>query len=201
MSQNPWISATSVESRDVTVPTPVAAANQISVLQPQPGAVPAPTGGLPLSGRPAGDGAFAWVGCHGGAGVTTLQYAVPGGIDAGRVWPGPPAAGGLQPVVLVCRSHASGLMAAQQAAAQWASRQLPHIELVGLVVVADSAGRLPRPLRDLMRLVSGGLPRTWHVPWVEAWRQGDPVTVHQPRELAALGRELSHLTDRNQHHV
>ncbi|MFC8668704.1 DUF6668 family protein [Streptomyces sp. NPDC057199] len=171
------------------------------MLRPQPGAVPAPTGGLPLSGRPAVGGAFAWVGCHGGAGVTTLQHTVPGGIDGDRVWPGPLPAGGLQPVVLVCRSHAAGLMTAQQAAAQWASGQLPHIDLVGLVVVADAAGRLPRPLRDLLRLVSGGLPRTWHVPWVEPWRQGDPVTDHQPRELTALARELSHLTDRSHPHV
>ncbi|MFE6808595.1 DUF6668 family protein [Streptomyces sp. NPDC057681] len=155
-----------------------------------------PTGGLPLSAHPVG-GAFAWLGCHGGAGVTTLQQTVPGGVDAGRVWPGPPATGGRQPVVLVCRSHASGLMAAQQAAVQWASGQVPHIDLLGLVAVADAPGRLPRPLRDALRLVSGGVPRAWHLPWVEAWRQGAPVTEAAPRELAALGRELSHLTDRS----
>lgn len=88
-------------------------------------------------------------------------------------------------------------MAAQQAAAQWASGQVPHVDLIGLVAVADAPGKLPRPLRDTLRLVSGGVPRAWRLPWVEAWRQGAPVTEAAPRELAALDRELSHLTDRS----
>jgi len=48
------------------------------------------------------------------------------------------------------------------------------VELLGLVVVADAPGRLPKPLRDLTDLVTGGAPRAWRVGWQEKWRQGNP---------------------------
>jgi hypothetical protein len=130
-----------------------------------------------------------WLGCHGGAGVTSLGAAVPGGADASRCWP--LSAAGRQRIVLVARSHPTGLHAAQLAARQWASGVLPGVELLGLVVVSDAPGRLPPPLRDLVRLVSGGVPRTWTVPWSEAWRLGQP----SPRDAAALARNLLSLTE------
>ncbi|WP_093804079.1 DUF6668 family protein [Streptomyces sp. Wb2n-11] len=154
----------------------------------------APPQGLPLRSvqRPA---RWWWLGCHGGAGVTSLSAAAPGGTDAFRYWPLPVAGLPLQRVVLVARSNAAGLQAAQLAARQWASGAVPGVQVEGLVVVADSPGRLPAPLRDLSRLVSGGVPRTWTVPWMEAWRLGEPPAATVPRELAGLARDLLALTE------
>ncbi|MGY1438565.1 DUF6668 family protein [Streptomyces reniochalinae] len=160
---------------------------------PQAG-VPRPAHVLPVAAPQAAAGpAWWWLGVHGGAGVTTLEQAVPGGRDAGRAWP----AGDVpQPVVLVARSGAVGLKAAQSAAQQWASQMVTGVELLGLAVVADAPGRRPRPLRDLVRLVSGAVPRLWEIPWVEPWRLGESPTAHVPSQCAPLARDLSRLTRR-----
>jgi len=132
------------------------------------------------------------VGCHGGAGVSTLATALPGGRAAGQVWPDSPAGAR---VVLVARTHAAGLQAAQRAAAHWASGTLPPgIDLVGLVAVADAPGRLPRPLRELLDLVGGGLPRVWPLPWIEALRLGEPPDhAVLPRAYRLLAADLARL--------
>ncbi|WBB62017.1 hypothetical protein O7599_05610 [Streptomyces sp. WMMC500] len=143
-----------------------------------------------------------WVGCHGGAGTSTLHAAV--GRDtreAGQYWPVPRTAGVRHQVVLVARSHAYGLQAAQRAARQWASGSVPGVELLGLVVIADAPGNLPRPLRDLMRLVSGGVARSWSVPWIEEWRLGEPPAEYLPRELQRVARDLARLTEAGSHHA
>ncbi|MGW2725095.1 DUF6668 family protein [Streptomyces sp. NPDC001492] len=189
---NPWLTQPRSDVQSVPTVHPVAPANDYAVpLRPQPGSVPQPPQGLPIAptGTPP-QGGWAWLGCHGGAGVTTLQQALPGGYDANRAWPAA-VAGWRCPVVLVCRSHVSGLTAAQTAARQWASGAVPGVELLGLVVVADAPGSLPRPLKDLAKLVSGGYPRTWSVPWLDAWRLGEPPAAHLPRQLASLQRELA----------
>ncbi|WP_327299902.1 DUF6668 family protein [Streptomyces sp. NBC_01197] len=156
--------------------------------------------GLPVATAPAGAARWWWLGCHGGAGATSLCAAVPGGAEAGRYWPMATAGGPQHRVVLVARSTASGLQAAQVAARQWASGTLPGVELLGLVVVADAPGRLPAPLRDLRRLVSGGVPRLWTVPWMETWRLGEPPASAVPPELAkGLARELLALTESGIH--
>jgi hypothetical protein len=115
-----------------------------------------------------------FVGCHGGAGVTTLHQLMHGSIDAGRYWLVPRT--GTVDAVLVTRTHAQGLRAAQGAARQWAAGSLsPGVRLLGLAAVADAPGRLPKPLRQLLDLIAGGVPELWHLPWVEALRLGDPV--------------------------
>ncbi|MGP3973544.1 DUF6668 family protein [Streptomyces sp. 8N114] len=147
---------------------------------------------LPVaSPRPVTGPGWWWLGVHGGAGVSTLEQAVPGGRDAGRAWP---AADEPQPVVLVARSSANGLKAVRNAAQQWGSQLVTGIELLGLVVVADAPGRRPRALRDLLHLVSGTVPRLWEIPWVEEWRLGEPPTAHLPKECAPLARDLTRLT-------
>ncbi|WP_125264874.1 DUF6668 family protein [Streptomyces alboflavus] len=157
--------------------------------------MPQPSYGLPVAAASmAPHGGWLWLGCHGGAGVSSLAHAVPGGLDAERLWPAPGAF--RHPVVLVCRSHAAGLTAAQTAARQWASGAVPGADLLGLVVVADAPGALPRPLKDLLQLIRGGFPRTWLAPWVDAWRLGEPPAAHLPRQLQPLRRELAHLTGR-----
>ena len=91
----------------------------------------------------------------------------------------------------MARSNVRGLRAAQSAATTWAAGLAPSVDVVGLVVVADAPGRLPRALRDLHQLVAGGVPRTWLVPWIEAWRIGEPISLDTaPREVRRLVDDL-----------
>lgn len=192
---NGWVPQTRPAPQEIQRPTADIAPVKSRAVTPQPGAVsPGGTGTMPAAQAPAAASArWWWLGCHGGAGVTTLTHAVPGGADAGRVWPRP-APGGRAPVLLVARTHASGLQAAQLAAQQWASGALPGVDVLGLVLVADAPGKYPRPLAQLRKLVAGGVPRAWHVPWCEPWRCGElPAPETAPRELRALTRELSRL--------
>lgn len=137
------------------------------------------------------------VGAHGGSGESMLASLAPGWVAAGHAWPHLPEQAGQEGparVVLTARSSAHGLLAAQRAATQWAAGLVPDVDVLGLVVVADAPGRLPRPLRDLAHVVGGGVARTWHVPWVEAWRLGQPVEpAAAPRAVRHLIEELSAL--------
>ncbi|TFC02726.1 hypothetical protein E3O59_17375 [Cryobacterium sp. MDB2-33-2] len=109
-----------------------------------------------------------------------------GSRSAGHAWP-IMHDGSQANVILVARSNMNGLTAAQHAATEWASGALPSIHLLGLVIVADSQGRLPKPLRDLAQVVSGGVPHVWQIPWVEAWRLGEPVNPESaPKQVRAL---------------
>lgn len=152
---------------------------------------------LPALTRPAGCW-WAWVGLHGGAGVTTLARAVPGGADFGRLpgeegWPA-------LPVVAVCRSHAGGLEAAQRWAA-WAAEH-GEVPVLGLVVTADAPGRLPRQLESMVRLISGGYPSLWRLPWVKAWRLGQPPTpANTPPAYRHLLKDLIVRADVPLNHV
>lgn len=148
---------------------------------------PAVVDRLPI--RDQKDPARLWlVGVHGGAGESTLAALDTTWTAGDHGWPRPP---GHDParVVLVARSNMYGLKRAQLAATQWASGLVPHIELLGLVVVADAPGRLPRPLRDFLQVIKGGVPRTWQVPWVDAWRFGEDL------EASGLPRPVKHLVE------
>lgn len=110
-----------------------------------------------------------WLGTHGGAGESTLASLVSQWRGADHGWPN---VAGSTPanVVLVARSSARGLTTAQAAATQWASGLVPNVNVLGLVIMADSQRRPPLELRQLARLVGGGVPRVWNVGWVESWR-------------------------------
>ncbi|RIJ33400.1 hypothetical protein DZF93_09285, partial [Clavibacter michiganensis subsp. insidiosus] len=106
---------------------------------------------------------------------------------AGHAWPAPAAGSPASRVVVVARTDHSGLLAAQRVAREWASGQVAGlVELVGLVLVADAPGRRPKELRQLEQLVSGGYPRSWTLPWIDAWRLG-------PADPADMGREHQRL--------
>ncbi|WP_433473859.1 DUF6668 family protein [Spirillospora sp. CA-142024] len=129
--------------------------------------------------------------CHGGAGASTLAALITNSVSAGRYWP-TPAPAGRSHVLLVARSHAAGLCAAQAALRQWAAGVLPSVHLLGLAVVADAPGRRPKPLSDLVHLIAGGVPRLWDLPWVEDFRLGDPPErVKLPPAYSRLVREMS----------
>jgi hypothetical protein len=94
-------------------------------------------------------------------------------------------------VVVVARTSTRGLTAAKFAARQWASGLVPDTHLLGLILIADAPGRLPKPLRDLSKVVGGGYPRTWHLPWIESWRLGEtPSAATASREVRQLVDDL-----------
>ena len=132
------------------------------------------------------------VGAHGGAGEKSLASLLPGAIPTHHGWP--QVNGQVLPVVVVARSNAAGLNAAQRAAQQWAAGLVPGVDLLGLVVMQDAPGRLPKALRDRQQVIAGGFPRSWSVPWIESWRLGDSVTpAAVPREARRVVDELTAL--------
>ncbi len=180
-ADHPWLTAPAPAARPSVAGEPLTGA-----AAPQPGvAVPDAADRLPR--RESSRIAALWsVGAHGGAGETVLSRLVPESQAADHCWP-------LHPdmttnVVLVARSNAAGLLAAQRAAADWASGSLPGVSLLGLVIIADAPRRLPLALRSSMRLVGGGVPRMWQLPWVESWRLGAAVEPESapPRVRTAI---------------
>jgi len=124
-----------------------------------------------------------WVGVHGGSGESTMSQLLPGTRAAGHRWPIPPPPVPT-PVVLVARTHGAGLRAAQRAAIEWASGVVQGVAVLGLVLIADAPGRLPRVLDDFADIVGGGVPRVWDIPWIEEWRRGeDPTPENTPDEV------------------
>ena len=189
---NPWLSRKS--DTEPAAPVTHAPSEQAPTgpLVPQRG-VPAPdrVDQLPVYDRQH-EAPLWWLGAHGGAGESTLAGLVPAWPAADHGWPRTPQ--GPARVVLVARTNAHGLRAAQAAATQWAAGLVPHVEVVGLVLMADAPGRLPKPLRDLAQVVGGGVPRVWTVPWIEALRLGESLTLADlPRDARRLVDELTAL--------
>jgi hypothetical protein len=185
MTQNPWTRqqspppgpqqpAPSPQPADLTPRGPSA---------PQHG-VPAPAEDqrLPKFAIPVADTLW-WVGVHGGSGETTMSLLLPGTRAANHRWPIPPPPVPT-PVILVARTHGSGLRAAQRAATEWASGVVQGVAVLGLVLIADAPGRLPRVLDDFADIVGGGVPRVWDIPWIEEWRRGEaPTPDNTPDEV------------------
>ena len=74
----------------------------------------------------------------------------------------------------------------------WAAGAHPDVDLQGLVLVADAPGRTPKPLAAATRVISGGVPSTWVVPWIEDLRLTGATDwesmAREPRKvLTALG--------------
>jgi len=136
-----------------------------------------------------------WLGTHGGAGESTLEELFSGSRAAGHSWPLTGA--GLPParVVLAARTHAHGLTAAQTAIREWAAGDA-QVLLLGLVLIADAPGRLPHGLRQLADLIAGGVPAVWSLPWIEAWRVGEPPAPHNaPKVVRRLLEDLRAMTE------
>jgi hypothetical protein len=141
-------------------------------VQLPPGEVPA----LPWIVTVPADAGGWFVGVHGGSGASTMAALVAGSQATTGAWV---AAGGAQlRVVLVCRSSLHGLTAARSAMTTWAAGSAPAgVTVMGLVVMADAPGRLPRPLGQALDVIAGGVPRCWRLPWVEAWRTSPTPTL------------------------
>ena len=131
-----------------------------------------------------------WVGVHGGAGETTLEEIFRGSRAAGHRWPVAPSGSLPAMVVLVARTDARGLRATQCAMRDWQTREL-NLRLLGLVLMADAPTRPPRAVRDLQRVIGGGVPRVWSMSWVECWRAGEvPSRANSPRQAERLLADL-----------
>lgn len=155
--------------------------------RPQAG-VRAPENGLRVRSSTAVASLFI-VGAHGGAGESAVASMDPRWVATDHTWPQLPDEAPAQCVV-VARTHASGLMAAQRALRQWASSSAgTSAQCVGLLLIADAPGRLPAPILDLVRHVSGGAPRVWRLDWIEQWRLGD-LDSPPPRAARHLLRQL-----------
>jgi hypothetical protein len=118
---------------------------------------------------------WGWRGAHPGAGVTTLAREL-GGADLGM------SNVASLPILVVCRSSADGLIAAQRLAAHELNGT-PSWHCLGLVVVADDHHPLSKALAELAALVTGGYPNHWPIPWVESWRTQPTLTLPTMTQL------------------
>lgn len=177
-------------------PTPVRAlplaVKSVGVL-PEAGLVSAPPADRRLPGTEGWTDGVALLAAHGGAGVSCLLragLADAGCVDARRCWP---AAG---PVLLVARTSTGGLEWARDLARQHASGHAGlHVQLVGLVLVADAPGRLPARIAALADLVCGAFVRCWQVPWLTEWRlAASTESLPVPAEVARLSGDLHELS-------
>jgi hypothetical protein len=189
-SLNPWI----------TKPTADIAAQEAPDTHRPPAAViSSPLRGMVepdaadlLARRTMTGSAALWItGTHGGAGESRIADFLHGARVTDHCWP--VLQDGSKPkVLLVCRADMRGLTTARSALTQWAAGATPEVELVGLAILADAAGKTPKALRDFAAIVGGGAPRLWTLPWVEAWRHGDttPPTAREYQrfitDIAAL---------------
>ncbi|MFE9607888.1 DUF6668 family protein [Streptomyces sp. NPDC006012] len=133
-----------------------------------------------------------WVKAHGGAGATTLAELL-GGVDVGARWP-EPARGEPRRIVLVGRTSAQGLKSVSQALGALNDGKAPQgLELVAVVLVADTPGRLPLSLLRRVRIIRSAT-HVHRVPWVPAWRVGG-----RPRALPRQLSTLAHLVGNDLH--
>lgn len=165
--------------------------DQVSAGHPGPGSAPVRRVGGTTSTPTL------WVvGAHGGAGASTVAALDDRWVNTERQWP----AGDHEVAaraVLVARTHASGLLAARAALAAHEAAELDNtVRLLGLVLVADAPGRLPKPLRELVAHVSGAATHVWQIGWIPDLRFGpvDP-TQPPPKALQRLTDELTAATD------
>jgi hypothetical protein len=135
------------------------------------------------------------IGCHGGAGASTLA-AVGVGFDGGTGrWP---ATNGTAGVLIVCRASATGLRAAAHVATAVQRREVPAgLEVAGLVVVAAQPGREPKIIRERAQLVGGWFPAVWQVPWVSEVIATEREQLRYCKPFkAAIPAALFHINDR-----
>lgn len=199
VTTNPWVTRRPA-SLPTPTPSPPAPCPLTGPGTPQPGIDQPARGALPLVTRP--ERPVLWVlGAHGGAGESLLSSLQEGWMAAGHSWPAESSA----PVVLTARTGFEGLTRAQAVLTQWASGAVGDPRLLGLILLADAPGRRPKALRDLGRIVGGGAPRVWEVPWVEAWRLGQGLAHDRlPRQARRMIDDLSRLvSDRTTipHHI
>jgi hypothetical protein len=121
----------------------------------------------------------------------------------GKAWPLTP--GGRAATVLVARTHYRGLEALRDAVVDWAWRDprtgresLPTVRLLGVALIADAPGKLPRELQDLRDVITPAITESgghlWDLPWVESWRRGQPPILDDaPNQYKQMAKQLNKL--------
>jgi hypothetical protein len=152
-----------------------------------------PPPALPIARVPArmlGDGwpAVWWLGCHGGAGASTLARLSGIGQAISRYWPQPEAGVADTRVVLVGRASAAGAWAATGAVEQWRAGNVPpSTRVLGVAAVAASAKRPPRIAIERLQLLAGWVPSVWRIGWVDAFLAvDDPADLGMPPDVEAV---------------
>ncbi|MFJ3855360.1 hypothetical protein ACIPRL_03960 [Streptomyces sp. NPDC090085] len=136
----------------------------------------------------SGEAAFSWMNAHGGAGASTLT-AVFGGFDCGGRWP-ETATGESGKILLVARTHASGLQAVSQVLDMIRRDEQPSgVTLQAVVLVADAPGRLPPELARRIKVI-GSVTAVHRIPWMPDWRMGN-LSGPAPRGASALSKLLT----------
>ena len=159
----------------VVVTTPEIVTTELRPVSPQRGVIlPAGHRRLPQT-RVEHDPAVWVLGAHGGAGEDTLTALINGARTCAHAWP-VDGLGRKARVLLVARTNAAGLAAAQAALIEWSAGCVPDVDLVGVALIADAPGKVPRVLRAQGKHATGAAPRVFELPWVEPWRLGEPVT-------------------------
>lgn len=182
-TNNPWFTTSAPA---VQPAAPPAVVEPTGATAPQPTVTPPETSQQLPTWAPTAPARVWVVGAHGGAGETTLAHLLEGTATRHR-WPNTHPE---PPVLLVARTHANGLAAAQLAMRAWAAAETPLIRLLGLVLVADAPGRLPKPLADRAEVLRGGVPHMWHVPWVDAYRL-QVAPTNPPRQVRKVLNEIN----------
>ncbi|MFF3931084.1 hypothetical protein [Streptomyces hirsutus] len=138
----------------------------------------------PLRGKSPDE--IGWVKAHGGAGATSLCELL-GGVDVGARWP-EPAKGEPRRIVIVGRTSARGIRAVSQALGALHEGKAPQgLDLVAVVLVADTPNRLPLSLLRRIRVIRS-VAHVHRVPWIPAWRVGG-----RPRSLPRKINKLAQL--------
>lgn len=129
-----------------------------------------------------------FLGVHGGAGESTLARLFAGFAPAHHAWPIGPRGRARVRVTLCARTSFWGMTAVQASMRDWSANHRSHVDVLGLVLVADRPGKLPSPLRELEQSLAGATPRLWRLPWADRWTLGEvPSRENAPRkELEAL---------------
>ncbi|MFJ7751803.1 DUF6668 family protein [Arthrobacter sp. NPDC097144] len=195
---NAWIAAViSVPEAVETASIPVSQPPITGAALPQKG-IPEPDAADRLVRRYFSGSSSVWiVGVHGGAGESALTHLIDGSRSTQHAWPVFKDTDEAPRVLLLCRSNRAGLEAARRALIEWAAPNQLNVDLLGLAVMADAPGKLPKLLRDLETIVGGGAPRLWRLPWVETWRTGNVQAEHLPREIRKFITDIRSLLPDN----
>ncbi|MBL1080081.1 hypothetical protein JK358_37360 [Nocardia sp. 2] len=144
------------------------------------------------------------LGCHGGAGVSTLAHQLAPAGDCQREWPA--VLGDESPfVVLVARETIPGLERAHDLLRQYHCGQAGpgRVLLLGLITVAAQPGSMPAPVRRYRNVISDLIPDgggLWRLGWdrtanltslgeLPVWTPGDHPPAKGRDRLEAV-REL-----------
>lgn len=140
------------------------------------------------------------IGCHGGAGTSTLASLLPVATDLGtfdqRTFDTLQVEG---PLVLVARDTVSASLRITETVNVLDLLGRP---IAGLVLMAEAPGRVPPHTRSRVRLLANSIPEVLRIPYVPQFRFLDLVSarrVNLPRKARAAMRKISELGAHSAH--